>query len=164
MPQKSSSMEHKVILLPNVKFWWGYNADDPHPLVDVSSSQRMNLGSAPPDIPVDFIRYNHVKYARFGTSSYVKFINPHKKSRQSLRQKICRKALFTSLQSDPDQNQEWLVWVVTKWWDKFRITNFSLALSGWATSFDFRFHLVIEAIIVFGLGTYQNSTHWQPNA
>ena len=167
MPQKSSSIEHKVILLPNVKFWWGYTADDPHPLVAVSSSQRVNLGSTPPGIPVDFpdfIRHNHVKYARFETSSCIKFINLHKKFRQSLRQQICRKALFTSIQSDPDQNHEWLEWVGTMWWDKFRITNFSLALSGWATSFDFRFHLVIEAIIVFGLGTYANSTHWKPNA
>ena len=51
-------MEHKVILLPNVKFWWGYNADDPHPLIDVSSSQTVNLGSAPPGIPVDFARFH----------------------------------------------------------------------------------------------------------
>ena len=61
MPHRSSSMEHKVILLPNVKFWWGYNADDPHPLVDVSSSQRVNIGSAPPGIPVGFSRFHSVQ-------------------------------------------------------------------------------------------------------
>ena len=37
-----------------------------------------------------------------------KFINLHKKSRQSWRQQICRKALFTSIQSDPHQKREWL--------------------------------------------------------
>ena len=33
---------------------------------------------------------------------------------------------------------------------KFGIRNFLLAISGWATSFDFRSHLVNEAIILFG--------------
>ena len=64
-------MEHKAILLPNVMFWWGYNADDPHPLVAVSSSQRGNLGSAPPSIQLifpDFIWHNNMKYARWGTN------------------------------------------------------------------------------------------------
>ena len=37
-------------------------------------------------------------------TTWMKFINPHKKSRQNLRQQICRKAIL----SDPDQNQEWL--------------------------------------------------------
>ena len=81
----------------------------------------------------------------------IKFINLHKKSRQSLGKQICFKALFISIQSDPDQNQEWLGCVGTNWWDKFGITNFLLALSGWATPFDFRSNLVNEAIIVFGL-------------
>ena len=81
----------------------------------------------------------------------IKFINLYKKSRHSLRQQICRKVLFTSIQSDTDQNQEWLGCVGKKWWDKFEITSFLLALSGWAISFDFRSHLVNEAIMVFGL-------------
>ena len=71
MQQKSSSMKHKAILLANVMFLWGYNADDPHPLVAVSSSQRGSLGSAPPSIQwifPDFIRHNNVKYARTGTN------------------------------------------------------------------------------------------------
>ena len=95
----------------------------------------------------------------------IKFTNLHKKSRQILRQQICRKALFASIQSDPDQNQEWLGRIGTKWWDKFGITNFSSAARGWATSFDFRSHLANEAIIIFGLGTCdEHSTHWQQNA
>ena len=49
-----------------------------------------------------------------------KFINLHKKSRQNLRQQICRKAPFTSIQSDPDQNQAWPGCVGKKWWDKIR--------------------------------------------
>ena len=68
----------------------------------------------------------------------MKFTNLHKKSRQILRQQICHKALFASIQSDPDPNQEWLGRIGAKWGDKFGITNFSSALSGWATSFDFR--------------------------
>ena len=92
----------------------------------------------------------------------IKFINFHKKSRQNLRQQICRKVLFKSIQLDLDQNQGWLGCVGTKWCDEFGITNFSLALSGWATSFEFRSHRVNEAIIVFGLDEY--STHWQQNA
>ena len=55
---QSSSMGHKVILLHNVMFWQGYNAGDPHSLVVVSSSQRENLGSAPPCIPVDYSRFH----------------------------------------------------------------------------------------------------------
>ena len=62
MPQRSSSMEHKAILLPNVKFWWGYNADDPYSLVVVSSSQRVNLRFAPPGIPVDFSRFHPAQW------------------------------------------------------------------------------------------------------
>ena len=38
----------------------------------------------------------------------IKFINLHKKAGQNLRQQICRKALFASILSDPDQNQEGL--------------------------------------------------------
>ena len=38
-----------------------------------------------------------------------KFNKLHKKSRQSLWQQICRKTFLTSTQSDPDQNQGWLV-------------------------------------------------------
>ena len=38
----------------------------------------------------------------------IKFTNLHMISRQRLRQQICRKMLFASIQSDPDQNQEWL--------------------------------------------------------
>ena len=94
----------------------------------------------------------------------IKFINLHKKSRQSLGQQICRKALFTSIQLDPDHNQWWLGCVGTKWCDELGITNFSLVLSGWATSFDFRSHLVNATIIVFVLGQYDDySTHWQQN-
>ena len=47
------------------------NADDPHPLVAVSSSQGGNLGFAPPCIQwifPDSIRHNNVKYARWGTN------------------------------------------------------------------------------------------------
>ena len=43
----------------------------------------------------------------------IKFINLHKKSR--LRQQICCKALFASILSDPDQNQEWVGCVGIKW-------------------------------------------------
>ena len=68
----------------------------------------------------------------------MKFTNLHKKSRQILRQQICHKALFASIQSDPDPNQEWLGRIGAKWGDKFGITNFTSALGGWATSFDFR--------------------------
>ena len=94
----------------------------------------------------------------------IKFTNLHKISRQRLRQQICRKVLLASIQSDPDQNQEWLGGINTKWWDKFGITNFPSALSGWATSFDFRLHLANESIIIFGLGIYDEySTHWQQN-
>ena len=79
----------------------------------------------------------------------IKFINLYKKSRQNLRQQICRKPLFTSTQSDPDRNQEWLGCVGTKWRkDKFGITNFSLAL------FDIWSHIANEAMIVFGLGLW----------
>ena len=65
----------------------------------------------------------------------IKFINLHKKSRQSLRQQICHKVLFTSIQADPDDTHEWLGCVGTKWWDKFGIINFPLALSGRVTIF-----------------------------
>ena len=64
-------MEHEAMLLPDLMFWWGYNADDPHPLVAVSSSQRGKLGSAPPCIQwsfPNFIWHNNVKYARWGTN------------------------------------------------------------------------------------------------
>ena len=68
----------------------------------------------------------------------LKFINLHKKFRQNLRQQICRKALFASILSDPDQN------------------------SGSPTSFDIWSRIANEAIIVFGLGTYDEySTRWQ---
>ena len=48
---------------------------------------------------------------------WIKFINLNKKSTQSLRQKICHKALFTSIQSYLDQIQEWLGYICTKWGD-----------------------------------------------
>ena len=48
-----------------------------------------------------------------------------------LRQQICCKVLFAAIQSYPDQNQNWLLCIGTKWYDKFGITNFSSALSGW---------------------------------
>ena len=84
-----------------------------------------------------------MKYAHYGEpTTCIKLINFHKKSRQNLRQQICRKVLFTSIQLDLDQNQGWLGCVGTKWCDEFGITNFSLALSGWATSFEFRSHRV----------------------
>ena len=148
-------------------FLWGYNADNPHHLVAVSSSQRGTLGFVPPCIPEDFFPISS------GTitgnmpdgepTTCIKFNNLHKNSRQSLRQQICHKALFVAIQSDPDQQQ--LGCVGTKWWDKFGITNFPLALSGWAMSFDFRSHIANEAIIIFGLGTYgEYSTHWQQNS
>ena len=45
--------------------------------------------------------------------------------------------------------------------DKFGITHFSSALSGSATFFDIRSHIANEAIIVFGLGSYDAyNTHW----
>ena len=95
----------------------------------------------------------------------IKFNDLHKKFRQSLRQQVCRKAFFTSIQLYPDHNQGWLGYVGTKWCDQLGITSFSLALSGWATPFVFRSHLVNEAIIVFVLGQYDDySTHWQQNA
>ena len=164
MQQKSSSMEHKAILLPSVMFWWGYSADDPYPLVVVSSSQRGNQGSTPPCIPVDFlpiisdiITWNMLDGE---PTACIKFTNLYKKSRQRSRQQICRRAPFASFQSDPDQNQVWLGCIGAKWWDKFGITNFSLALSRWATSFDIISHLANEAIITFGHGTCDEySTH-----
>ena len=67
--------------------------------------------------------------------------------------------------SDPDQNQELLGCVGTKWrWDKdkFGIINFSSALSGSVTSFDIWSNIANEAIIVFGLLIYDEyNTHWQ---
>ena len=162
MSQKSSSMEHKAKLLPNVKFWWGYNSDDPHPLVVVSSSQRVNLRFALQVfqwIFPDFIRHNHMKYARRGTNFCIKFINLHKKSRQSLRQQICRKALFTSIQSDSDQNQEWLMCVGTKWSIQNRKHLIGLQWMG---------HILWLSIpschwSYTRLGTYEYSTNRQPN-
>ena len=95
----------------------------------------------------------------------MKLINLHKKSRQRLRQQICRKALFGSIQSDVNQNQEWLGCIGTNWWDNFGITNFSSALSGWAASLDFRSHFANESIFIFGLGTCgEYVTRWQQNA
>ena len=130
MQQKRSSIEHKAILLPNLMFWWGCNARDPHPLVVVSSSQRDNQGSAPPCIPVDFfpISSGIITWNMHDgePTTCIKSINLHKKSRQSLRQQICRKVLFASIQSDPDQNQEWLGCVGSKWWDKFSTKNLSI--------------------------------------
>ena len=95
----------------NVMFWWGYNADDPHPLVAVSSSRRESrICTSMYSVDfADLILHNNVKYARWGTN-YL-----YKKSRQNLRQQIYRKALFASILSDPDQNQEWLGCVGTKW-------------------------------------------------
>ena len=76
-------------------------------------------------IITDFIRLNNVKYVRLGTNYLYEIHQTSQEIQTSLRHQICRNALFTSIQSDPDQNQEWLGWVGTKWLDKFGITNFS---------------------------------------
>ena len=126
-------------------FWWGYNADDPHPLVAVTSSQRGNLGSAPPCMSRFFlISSGTITWNKHDGEpiTRIKFINLHNKSRQKLRQQICRKALFASILSDPDQNQEWVGCVGTKWRldkDKFWIIKFSSVLSSSPTSF---WHLI----------------------
>ena len=113
-------------------------------------------------IPSDTIMWN---MPNGEPTDYRKFTNLHKKSRQILRQQICHKALFASIKSDPDPNQEWLGRIGTKWGDTFGITNLSSALRGRATSFDFRSHFANEAIIIFGLETCdEHSTHWQQNA
>ena len=80
MQRKSSNREHKAILLPNVMFCWGYNAADPHPLVAVSSSQRGNLGSAPPCIQWIFflISSGTIKWNMHdgAPTTCIKFTNP----------------------------------------------------------------------------------------
>ena len=83
MQRESSSIEHKAILLPNVMFCWGYNADDQHPLVAVSSSKRGNLGSAPPYIQWIFflISSGIITWNMHNgePTTCIKFINLHKK-------------------------------------------------------------------------------------
>ena len=44
-------------------------------------------------------------------STWIKFIKFHKKSRQSLGQQICCKALFTSIQSVRPRSEIWMAWV-----------------------------------------------------
>ena len=53
-------------------------------------------------------------------STWIKFIKLHTKSRQSLGQPICRKVLFTSIQSVKPRSEIWMAWVH---WYKWRRYN-----------------------------------------
>ena len=171
MPQKSSSMEHRVIWLPDIKFWWGYTADDPHTLVAwclilaESESRICTSRSSSGFFPISsgtITWHMHdgeptpVQNSSISTRNPdrvwgSKFVVKHSSHQFNQTQIRTRNGLCELVQSDEINSES-------------QTFNWPLALSGWATSFDFRFHLVIEAIIVFGLGTYEYSTHWQPNA